>query len=334
MSARNLDGSSTSGPITFDSVEAVLSASRTVTGMRVLDRRHRFSYTVRTDTLGPITVLNATIGSDTWIQVSEVRTYYEIVVPITGLIQLSHRGRSIMVTREVAAVQVPEGELTVDRWQAGARLVVVRIGRSTVEDALSEVVGPIASQIDFEPTMSRKCSAVRSWIRMAELLNHELNEPNSPVTSPLVAAPFVDSMVRALLLTANHPYRDALITSNQFATPANVRAVIDIMEAEADSALTVSSLAARAQISVRALQEGFRRSTGMSPGAYLRRVRMRRAHDALLRSDPSQTTVASLARQWGFTNAGRFAAAHTIQFGEPPAATLRRHAYGSNAPRS
>jgi transcriptional regulator GlxA family with amidase domain len=58
--------------------------------------------------------------------------------------------------------------------------------------------------------------------------------------------------------------------------------------------------------------------------AYVREVRLRRAHQSLLESDPSTTSVASVAHRWGFSNLGRFAAAHTARYDEPPAATLRR----------
>jgi transcriptional regulator GlxA family with amidase domain len=86
----------------------------------------------------------------------------------------------------------------------------------------------------------------------------------------------------------------------------------------------VSSIAARSYGSVRALQQAFRRELEMTPMAYLREVRLRRAHRALVESDPSVATVASIASQWGFTNLGRFAETHAARYGEPPAATLRR----------
>jgi transcriptional regulator GlxA family with amidase domain len=53
---------------------------------------------------------------------------------------------------------------------------------------------------------------------------------------------------------------------------------------------------------------------------------LRRAHQALLESDPSTATVASVAYRWGFTNLGRFAAAHAARYREPPVKTLRRSA--------
>jgi len=63
---------------------------------------------------------------------------------------------------------------------------------------------------------------------------------------------------------------------------------------------------------------------GSVADGFLREVRLRRAHQNLLESNPSTTSVASVAYKWGFTNLGRFAAAHTACYDEPPAATLRR----------
>jgi len=73
---------------------------------------------------------------------------------------------------------------------------------------------------------------------------------------------------------------------------------------------------------------------GASPTAYLREVRLRRAHQSLLESDPSVTSVSSVAYHWGFTNLGRFAAAHTARYDEPPAATLRRRVFRRSQPIS
>jgi transcriptional regulator GlxA family with amidase domain len=141
---------------------------------------------------------------------------------------------------------------------------------------------------------------------------------------PLVGLPYVNSLVRRLLLFADHPHRDAVAAEPKTLAPRTVRVAIDIIEADAHLPLTVSELAARSHVSVRGLQEGSRRYLGRSPMEYVRKVRLSRAHRMLQQSDPSTTTVASVAYQWAFTNLGRFAAAHTARYGEAPAATLRR----------
>jgi AraC-like DNA-binding protein len=101
-----------------------------------------------------------------------------------------------------------------------------------------------------------------------------------------------------------------------------------VLEAEPDLPWTVGDLAKRAGLSTRALQYGFAAQTGLSPMAYLREVRLRRA-DADLRAEvglraAGGTTlgVAGIASRWGFTNFGRFAAAYRARYGRAPSETL------------
>jgi transcriptional regulator GlxA family with amidase domain len=100
---------------------------------------------------------------------------------------------------------------------------------------------------------------------------------------------------------------------------------MDEVLAHAAEPITVSRLAAVACVSVRSLQEGFRRHLGMSPTHYLREVRLARVHEELRLADPSQTTVAHTAQSWGFTNTGRFAQTYRQHYGRLPSETLHSH---------
>lgn len=57
--------------------------------------------------------------------------------------------------------------------------------------------------------------------------------------------------------------------------------------------------------------------------AYVREVRLRRAHEELRAADPFTESVAAVARRWGFRHLGRFAAAHEAAYGQTPSRTLR-----------
>jgi AraC-like DNA-binding protein len=206
------------------------------------------------------------------------------------------------------------------------------IDRRAVDDALSDALGrQVTSQVDFTPVMSIDAAPTRSWINMVLLFREQYFRPDSLLHQPLVAAPYVDSLVRGLLLAVDHPDREAVAIGVGPAPPRTVRTAIDIIEAEAHLPMTVSSLAERSHVSVRSLQQGFRSYLDMSPMEYLREVRLRRAHQTLIESDPSDVTVASVAHRWGFTNLGRFAAAHTNRYGEIPAVTLNRKASSRQA---
>ena len=159
---------------------------------------------------------------------------------------------------------------------------------------------------------------------MASLLSEHVFRPDSVLNQPIVGLPFVDSLVRGLLLAVEHPYRAELESKPDDPTPPAIRTAVEIIEAEAERPLTVSEIAARSLISARALQLGFRQHLGTTPMSYLRDVRLRRAHQELLESDPSVDMVSRIAYRWGFRNTGRFATAHAARYGESPAVTLRR----------
>ncbi len=72
------------------------------------------------------------------------------------------------------------------------------------------------------------------------------------------------------------------------------------------------------------MQEAFRRHLDTTPMAYLRRVRLERAHRELQVTDPAAGgTVAEIAARWGFAHHGRFAALYQGCYGHAPSATLR-----------
>ncbi len=58
--------------------------------------------------------------------------------------------------------------------------------------------------------MSIEAGAARSWLNMLSLFAEQLFRPGSLLNHPLAGWPFVDSLVRGLLLAADNPYRRAI----------------------------------------------------------------------------------------------------------------------------
>ncbi len=274
--------------------------------------------------IGPLSIAELIVGSDVSLYCGELCSAYRLTVLRSGRLEPVNRRSPITARPGCATVYQPRGD-TISRWVAGTRMIAVKIDHGVVDDVLSDVLGrQVTAKIDFEPTCARRRMRSASWLDMLLMLAEQSFQPGSVLTHPLVGLPYADSLVRGLLLIADHPQRDAVAAEPKTIAPHTVRAAIDIIESEADLPLTVSTLAARSHVSVRTLQAGFRAHLGMSPMAYVREVRLRRAHEALRQADASIATVASVANRWGFTNLGRFAAAHAARYGERPAATLRR----------
>ncbi len=107
-----------------------------------------------------------------------------------------------------------------------------------------------------------------------------------------------------------------------------LRDAIRHIEAHAHDRPSVPDIAAACGLSQRGLQDVFARTLGTTPNRFMRDHRLDCVRRELLRAAGDEG-VTPVARRWGFTNPGRFAAAYRERFGEDPAATLR----GSRAAR-
>jgi len=86
----------------------------------------------------------------------------------------------------------------------------------------------------------------------------------------------------------------------------------------------VGDLCRAASVSERTLQYAFKEVVGVTPVAYLIRLRLHRVRQALLAAGRGTTTVSAVALDWGFWHFGEFARAYKACFGELPSDTLRR----------
>jgi AraC family transcriptional regulator, ethanolamine operon transcriptional activator len=88
--------------------------------------------------------------------------------------------------------------------------------------------------------------------------------------------------------------------------------------------LYVSDLCRAAAVSERTLEGAFNEVMGLTPMAYLIRLRLHRVRQALLEATQGSTTVSAEALNWGFWHFGEFSRAYKDCFGELPSDTLRR----------
>ncbi len=86
----------------------------------------------------------------------------------------------------------------------------------------------------------------------------------------------------------------------------------------------VTDLCEAAGVSERTLQYAFKELLGMTPMAYLTRLRLHRARQTMRVATHASTTVANEALRWGFWHFGDFSRAYKECFGELPSDTLRR----------
>ena len=103
-----------------------------------------------------------------------------------------------------------------------------------------------------------------------------------------------------------------------------VKAAEDYALSNADERVYVTDLCRAAAVSERALEYAFKEVMGLTPVAYLTRLRLHRVRQALLLATHGTTTVSTVALDWGFWHFGDFSRAYKDCFGELPSDTLRR----------
>lgn len=124
-------------------------------------------------------------------------------------------------------------------------------------------------------------------------------------------------LLSQLIVAQPHNYTEVLQRPVPVA-PRTIRRAVEILEHHADELLTVEDVASATGISVRALQDGFKKYYGTTPMGYLREVRMKAVRTWLLDADPSTTTVSDAATRCGFLHLGRFSVQYREKFGESP----------------
>jgi AraC-like DNA-binding protein len=305
-----------------DDARSLLSRLYQPVGLDVPDGGEGFSLDARVIQLGPLTVGHLRFGGRTAVVVSESDGYY-VILTTAGRLLARYAGHDVTGDPSVAVVVGP-GRPVRARHDAGSAEVAVKIARPALEAELSALLGrPVSGPIELPPAMDLRDGPGKSWARLVRLMEGEIEQRAGLMYQPLIAEQLRRGVLSGLLLAVPHRYTAELTAPAVAGPPTAIRRVVDAIHDEPERPFSVAELAGIAGVSVRSLQEGFRRHVGAAPMAYLHEVRLERAHETLRRADPTRVTVASVAHRWGFAHLGRFASAYRVRYGAAPSRTLR-----------
>lgn len=272
--------------------------------------------------LGPLTVGRLQIAGPMGLTAAGLDGYH-ITLPLTGSVHAWQAGHTVTADPGRAAVFRPGADVR-SRHLVGMAQLDVKIDQTALEEDLEALLGhPIMGPIDLPPAMDVARGPGRAWSRLVRLAWDDSTDPRGLLHEPLIAEQLRHGILGGLLMSTPHRYRHELNNPAPCGPPRAIRRVVDAMQDGPERRFCVTDLAAIAGMSVRSLQEGFRRYVGLPPMAYLQQVRLDRAHQALLAEHPHRVTVAAVAHRWGFTHLGRFACAYRSRYGVSPSDTLR-----------
>jgi AraC-like DNA-binding protein len=280
--------------------------------------------------VGPVVVHEFTFLTALSVECDDPGSGYYVNIPLSGDLRFRHRGTDTRLAEGLGLVCQPGGGPLVGSWAARTHVLCVRLDPAAVNLALAAMLSDVPAQAPvFRPVMDTSRGPGREWAGLVLALSNGAARSRTLLSNPMVAAPLAETLVNGFLLAAGHSHSDDLAIPTVTARPAVVRTAIALIEDDPRLPLTVSGLAAHCGVSARTLQNGFRRHVGMSPMAYLRDTRLRRAHEELRATDPAEGTVAAIAQNWGFGHLGRFAAAYEQKYNQTPGSTLRDRRLGA-----
>lgn len=201
----------------------------------------------------------------------------------------------------------------------------VRVPLPTIAATAAEETGIVPAAFAFTSMRPVSPALERYFRGVAALASRELTATDSALTSPVVAGQLRRLVAAALVAT----FPNTTMTASYEPGPGNLapaalRRARAFIESSCDRPISLSDIAAAARTSPRALQYAFVQHLDTSPMAYLRQVRLERAHRELQAGDASRgDTVEAIARRWGFANPGRFAGEYRRVYGRMPSQTLR-----------
>jgi AraC-like DNA-binding protein len=263
-------------------------------------------------------------GRDIGLRTVEAGSYH-VAAPVSGVAE-SQIGllEAIQTAQECAAIFQVERPVHI-RWRGDCTQTCLDFPRVALERRLEQHLDrPLNGPLIFDPAMDLTTPKGRGWSRMLRLANREARRVQGLLDHPLAAKSTEAALVDGLLLAQPHNYSDALLNDTRVAPPRAVREAVELLETYPDRAWSAPVLANHVHVSVRALQEGFRRSLDNTPMRYLREVRLRKVREDLLAATSDVTTVGAIVYRWGILNQGRFAGSYRTKFGETPSDTLRR----------
>lgn len=202
---------------------------------------------------------------------------------------------------------------------------LLRVPWPAVRSLAEERTSLPATDLRFEAIAPVSAERQAMWASTAKFVCAQLVTSGSTEISPLVAHELTRMAATVMLETFPNTAMTALyVPGPGWVPPDAVRRAAAFIEAHADQPVTLADIAAAAGVTGRALQSAFRRSYDTTPVGYLRQARLERAYTELRDADAAAgVTVAAVARRWGWTSPGQFAAAYQRRFGEPPSRTLR-----------
>ncbi|MFE0023946.1 helix-turn-helix domain-containing protein [Amycolatopsis sp. NPDC059021] len=238
-----------------------------------------------------------------------------LTLPVAGTAVFRYGGSAAPATPGHGVIVGPyrEFEFTID---AEYDQVVVRLDRGRVESvaaAMTGTTGPVHFDLGLDAAVAQVDGLLETAV--------ELAVSSLAAARPQLLWQLEQVIIESLLLSQPSNRSRALGPGAAKPPSARVRRAMDYLRDHLAEPVSIAAVAAECGVSVRSLQESFRRDLDTTPGQWLKAQRLDRAH-ALLAGGSEHVTVTEVAYACGFFHLGEFGAAFKARYGVTPSSLL------------
>ncbi|PTD26304.1 AraC family transcriptional regulator [Sphingomonas fennica] len=273
--------------------------------------------------LPSIALTYARYGSPLQAQLSQ-NDYFVQGFPISGSGEVRWNRHSLLVEELGGGIAGGPGSEGMFVYGPTFAHLILKMSPAVLARKLSAMIGkPVDPPLQLTGRPNANSRFAAAQLRLLRFLVGELDRDEDMLPANVIAET-EQAVIVAYLMANEHNYSKWLEGTPRAAAPWQVRRAVDYIEQNWDQSITVEALAEAAETTARSLFYLFHRTHGISPMAYVGRVRLRYAR-AMLSNPTSEMNVTSVGFSCGFSNLGHFARKYYQAFGEHPSDTLKSY---------
>ncbi|MBT7952078.1 MAG: AraC family transcriptional regulator [Gammaproteobacteria bacterium] len=251
--------------------------------------------------------------------------FAQIVIPVQGRLVDRTLGEPIVAKCGLSAiVHMPDRPVDV-QWDVNTSALVVRIPVEYFKGVYQSLTQEeLPSDFQLRPCFNLNSSEGQSFLNIVQNLISVINTSEGRFQNNRLVSLWEELLVTTLL-TADAAVSERM-TDHTHAQPlyGYVKRTTDYIMDNISEPFSIQELIRHAGVSLRTLQNGFKKSHGMGPMTFVREKKLKCVYVELLKSSSSDVTIADVAAKWGFMHASHFTRIYKNQFNELPSETLTK----------
>jgi len=260
-------------------------------------------------------------GSTVEIDPGELSRFFLLQLPIRGKAKVRCGTVAADVAASVRGSILSPTLGTRMTWNEGCEKLIVLLRREAVEAHFETLTHERMRTIEFDTGVDLTGPVGGAIWQHAQLMLGAAEATDAVPDAYRIL--LRDGLTTLLLSSLASSVAFAFQRPAPSADPIAVRRAQEFMAANAERAISMADIAAAAGVSLRSLQNAYRKSRETTLGEGLLSLRLERFRSLLLATE-SHGSVSAAAFAAGFGHLGRAAAAYKERYGEAPSETRRR----------